>query len=381
MHPADDHGAWLSYFGRPELAAVTVTVTEAGYLRGPDGGLDASRLRSAPTSRRCAATRPPWCALRRPGWSPGWRHAQRAGRGPLALVPCDNLPGNGALARRVTGDLADLVGGGPGRVAGRVRDGRLHRGRPDHAAVTVRPTSGRVAAATGRADRCPVVTEPFAEWVLGGAFPAGRPRWEDAGAVFTDDVTPFEHRKLWLLNGAHSLLAYAGSLRGHVDRRRRHGRRRRAGRGWRSGGSRRRRTWNSPPPTSPPTSQALLDRFGNPRMRHRLGQIAADGSQKLPVRVLPVLRAERAAGRLPPGGIRILAAWLCHLRGLGEPVRDVRAAELVPLARGSWQYAAPRLLGWLDPRLGDDRELAAAVAGLGGELAAAGGMLADPGGQ
>ena len=60
-----------------------------------------------------------------------------------------------------------------------------------------------------------MVTEPFTEWVLSGEFPAGRPAWEDAGARFVDDITPFEERKLWLLNGAHSLLAYAGSARGH----------------------------------------------------------------------------------------------------------------------------------------------------------------------
>lgn len=73
-----------------------------------------------------------------------------------------------------------------------------------------------VLESTGFDDRCPVVSEPFQEWVLSGAFPAGRPRWEDAGATFTSDITPYEHRKLWLLNGAHSLLAYAGSIRGHA---------------------------------------------------------------------------------------------------------------------------------------------------------------------
>src|SRR5690606_41791969 len=73
----------------------------------------------------------------------------------------------------------------------------------------------KLRGATGREDRVPVVTEPFSEWVLEGEFPAGRPRWEDAGARFTSDIAPFEARKLYLLNGAHSLLAYAGPPRGH----------------------------------------------------------------------------------------------------------------------------------------------------------------------
>ena len=68
---------------------------------------------------------------------------------------------------------------------------------------------------TAVSDACPVVTEPLCEWVLNGTFATGRPRWEDAGATVTEDVTPFEHRKLWLLNGGHSLLAYAGSILGH----------------------------------------------------------------------------------------------------------------------------------------------------------------------
>ena len=65
---------------------------------------------------------------------------------------------------------------------------------------------------TGFADKAPVVTEPFASWVIEGEFPAGRPAWEKAGAEFVDDIEPFENRKLWLLNGSHSLMAYYGPV-------------------------------------------------------------------------------------------------------------------------------------------------------------------------
>lgn len=77
---------------------------------------------------------------------------------------------------------------------------------------------------------------------------------------------------------------------------------------------------------------ALLDRFANPRIRHALAQIAADGSQKLPVRILPVLHRERAAGRVSQGAVRVLAAWVCHLRGRGVPVTDTEAARGPELA-------------------------------------------------
>ena len=94
-------------------------------------------------------------------------------------------------------------------------------------------------------------------------------------------------------------------------------------------------------------------------MRHRLAQIAADGSQKLPIRILPVLRAERAAGRMPDGAVRVLAAWISHLRGAGAPVTDPRADELVALAAGP--EAVRRILEALDPALAADDELVASV--------------------
>jgi len=113
---------------------------------------------------------------------------------------------------------------------------------------------------------------------------------------------------------------------------------------------------------------ALLDRFANPRMQHRLAQIAADGSQKLPVRILPALRAERAAGRLPEGATLALAAWVCHLRGAGGPVDDVRAEQYLPLARGPLTEATRRVLAALDPEAGADPELVTAVAAVAKEL-------------
>jgi fructuronate reductase len=108
---------------------------------------------------------------------------------------------------------------------------------------------------------------------------------------------------------------------------------------------------------------ALLNRFANPRIRHRLAQVAADGSQKLPVRVLPVLRAERAQGRLPIGALRILAAWVGHLRGDGVPVTDP-AATVVAAATGPLDDAVRRVLAYLDPALAADTDLATAVTGL-----------------
>lgn len=358
-HAAADQDAWLRYFQAPELSAVTSTVTEAGYLRGPDGGLDTRRLdvqadiealRSNPTGlvRTAPARLVAGMAARR-----------RADAGPLALVPCDNTPGNGVLAERVVRDLAQLI---DADLAGWLEDSvAVVSTMVDRITPRAAPEDlAAVLESTGFDDRCPVVSEPFHEWVLSGAFPAGRPRWQDAGAAFTSDVTPYEHRKLWLLNGAHSLLAYAGSITGHETV---------AGaaadetcRSWLE------EWWTvASPHLNQPTAEiaayraALLERFANTRMHDRLDRIAADGSQKLPICILPVLRAERAAGRVPPGATRVLAAWVCHLRGLGAPVNDVRASEVVPLAKGPLAEAVPLVLAALDPALGADTDVVTIV--------------------
>jgi fructuronate reductase len=283
------------------------------------------------------------------------------------VVPCDNVQDNGALARRVVLELAQTAD--PGLADWVAASVQFVSTVVDRITPHPAPADQQAAqAATGWADRCPVVTEPFAEWVLSGQFPAGRPDWPQAGALITDDLTPYEQRKLWLLNGAHSLLAYAGSALGHhsvpqafADD---------TCRGWVTD------WWLA---ASEHLSQsdleladyqaALAARFSNTRLSDRLERIAEDGSQKLPNRVLPVLRAERAAGRLPTAATRMLAAWMCHLRGLGAPVSDVAAAEVVPLASGPLRQAVPALLRWLDPDLGEDSEVISAVAAQCEELA------------
>jgi fructuronate reductase len=101
---------------------------------------------------------------------------------------------------------------------------------------------------------------------------------------------------------------------------------------------------------------ALVARFSNPRIRHRLAQIAADGSQKVRIRVLPVLRGERAAGRMPAGAVRVLAAWIDHLRGIGAKVDDAGA--------GPYQDRAGSVrdvLALLAPDLAGDTDLVEAV--------------------
>jgi fructuronate reductase len=354
-HYGADHRAWLDYFSSSQLAAVTLTVTEAGYLRSAGGGLDREHpaVRVDVEKLRHDLTAPVTTAPAR--LVAGFAARRAVDAGPLAVVPCDNQPGNGAIAARVTHDLATLV-------APDLADYLADNVWPVSTMVdriTPHTTNKDVAdltAMTGVEDRCPVITEPFHEWVLSGPFPLGRPQWERSGATFTDDISPYENRKLWLLNGGHSLLAYAGSLRGHptvaaaiADD---------TCRVWLD------EWWaeatghlDLPLAAVAAYRRALIDRFHNPRIEHRLDQIAMDGSQKLVVRILPVLRMERAAGRLPQGATRVLAAWICCLRIDGASINDVRADELRGLAGGERSEAARRLLDLLDPAVAADQDV------------------------
>jgi fructuronate reductase len=357
--PADDHEGWRRALADPRTAAVTITVTEAAYLRGRDGGAD----RDDPAlAQDLAALRsdPAAGVTTVPGRLVAGLLARRAAdAGPIALVPCDNLADNGRIVAAVVRDVAgqvdeDLVDWLENQVASvtTMVDRITPATTPDDLEV--------VARETGWADQAPVVTEPFSEWVLEGSFPAGRPDWEAAGATVTRDIAPFERRKLWLLNGAHSLLAYAGPSRGHTtiaeastDP---------VCRGWVE------QWWDEavahlPLPDAELTAyrEALADRFANPRMRHQLAQIAADGSQKLAVRVVPVLREERAAGRVPAGATRALAAWIRHLREQADQVTDVRADEVVALASGPLDEAVRRVVRDLAADLAEDDALVDAV--------------------
>jgi fructuronate reductase len=367
VHRSDDHAAWLGYWASPEVVVVTLTVTEAGYLRGSDGRLDAARddVRADLDALRGDPSAP---VRTTPGRLVAGLLARReAGAGGITIVPCDNLPENGSALAAVVADVVDAVDPSLAPwVAEHVEFATTMVDRITPA--TTDEHRDLVLRETGLVDAAPVPTEPFSEWVIQGTFASGRPAWDAAGAHVVDDVEPFEQRKLWLLNGAHSLLAYAGTIRGHetvADA---------VGdavlRGWVE------QWWDEasayltlPADDVAAYRAALLDRFGNPAIRHALAQIAADGSQKLPVRILPTLRSELAAGRVPPGATRVLAAWVVHLRGTGAPVKDARADDVLALVTGTPEESVHRVLEFLAPDLADHDGLRAAVVAHAEELA------------
>lgn len=302
---------------------VTLTITEKGYCHDPATG----QLNFAHPDivRDLAEAGRPQSAVGL--LSTALAARMRSGAGPFTVLCCDNLPHNGALLRGLVLAFAAA------------RDPALARWIEDQVSfpstmvdrIVPATTQGDIAendAALGWHDAAPVVHEPFRQWAIEDAFVAGRPAWERGGAQFVVDVAPFEAMKLRLLNGSHSALAYLGYLAGHefiyqvaaqsefVAFMRRLMRDEVAP------------TLRVPPGVDLAAYQrALVERFSNPALPHRTQQIAMDGSQKLPQRLLGTVRDNLAAGREVGLLALAVAGWMRYVSGVDEAGRPIKVTD------------------------------------------------------
>lgn len=265
---------------------------------------------------------------------------RRTGAAAFTVLSCDNLPDNGPLlragvlgfARRTYTDLARWIEDAvafPATMVDRITPATTDR------------TLADVAALTGRQDLAAVETEPFSQWVIEDRFPQGRPAWEAGGAEFVSDVRPHEEMKLRMLNGSHSLIAYAGQMldlpyvRNAVADAplaaliRRH--MRAAGATLRAG-------------LDPDSyAEALMGRFANPAIAHQTRQIAMDGTEKLSQRwFAPATDALRSGSdpRAFAFATAVWLAWLADLASRGETPDDPRADTLMQRTRTAGNDAA-----------------------------------------
>lgn len=323
----EDPELLIGVMADPGTRIVSLTVTEKGYCHDPATG---TLTEAHPDIIHDLAD------LARPRTVPGFLLAalQRrrvAGIPPFTVLCCDNLPSNGKTVHRVISRMADLIGPELGE---HVRNEVACPGTMVDRIVpaTTDADRGRVSARLGLIDAWPVVAEPFSQWVIEDNFPMGRPRWEIAGAQFVREVEPFELMKLRLLNGAHSSLAYLGLLAGHetVAEASADPKLARFLEGY----------WAEVRPAVPPPEGTdlavycgrLLERFRNPAIRHRLVQIATDGSQKLPQRLLGTVRDNLAGGRSISHAAKAIAAFAVHVAG--DSARDPLAAEMSAALNG-----------------------------------------------
>ncbi|MET0293920.1 MAG: mannitol dehydrogenase family protein [Phenylobacterium sp.] len=315
---AADPARAAALISEPATRIVSLTVTEKGYARRGDGSLDRVAADGAGSIY--------------PLIGDGLRRRRGAGLPGVTLLSCDNLADNGRQLERL---LLGYLGGTDAALATWVeRECAFPSTMVDRIVPATTATDlDIIAARLGLRDEGVVLTEPFSQWVIEDRFAGPRPRWEMVGAELVGDVAPYETAKLRMLNGAHSALAYLGLERGHtyvhqaiadpalrplVEQLIRE----------------EAATSFTPAPGQDLAAyaHALLARFANPALQHRLAQIAIDGSQKIPNRWLPVLAFHRSYGRRCSATLAALAAWLRLVRGDNGGVDDPQAEAL----RAAW---------------------------------------------
>lgn len=348
----------LAAMAAPQTRIVGLTITEKGYARDPASGrLDVDR-------DDVRADLDGWGA-RAPGSAVGFIVAALARRlaadvAPFTALSSDNLPDNGAALRGVVLDFVDALGArAPQGLRAWIE---AHGAFPSAMVDRIAPAPAEVDAAAAQAalglrDAAPVATEPFSQWVVEDRFACGRPDLGAVGVELVDDVAPFERMKLRMLNGAHSTIAYLGALAGHTHvadvmadaplRTLVEGLMRREAA----------RTVDLPEATLTAYADRLLTRFDNPALRHRVAQIAMDGSQKLPQRLLAPIRESRASGRPAPRATLGVAGWIAYASGRAVPggpargsIDDPLAARFAEIAASAGEDAAALAAGFLDLR-------------------------------
>jgi mannitol 2-dehydrogenase len=284
----DDPGAFAAQIADPGIEILSLTITESGYsLERPNETIEA--IVDGLEARRVA------------------------GGGPLTILSCDNLPGNGTVARNAVmavcekrhHGLASWVEGActfPNSMVDRITPQTAESDR-----AWLRETLGIV-------DAWPVVAEPYRQWVLEDRFAAGRPRFEDAGVLFTDDVRSWEVYKLRMLNATHSCMAYLSSLAGivYVDE-----------------------ALGVPPmrrflerflrdeaiptlteiPGHPREDYAatVLQRFKNTGVRDQIARLCVDGTAKFPKFLIPTIDRQLELGGPLDCAALALAGWARYL--------------------------------------------------------------------
>jgi fructuronate reductase len=320
-----DRAALIARFADPNIAVVTSTVTEKGYCHDPATG--ALNREHPDIAHDLAHPDAPVSAI---GILVAGLAARRAAKsGPLSssltFVCCDNLPHNGrmvqglvaAFARERDPALAEWIG--------------AHVAFPSSMVDRIVPATTDAERLLGAHDAAPVAAEAFGQWVIENRFAGARPAWETAGAQFVADVAPFEMMKLRLLNGSHSTLAYLGFLMGHDFV-------------WQAAADpllakliERQMAEEIVPTLARPADTdlnaycgQLMQRFRNSALPHRTKQIAMDGSQKLPQRLLGTVRDRITAGAPYTHLALAVAGWIRYASGTDEAGKRIDVAD--PLA-------------------------------------------------
>ena len=318
LYAPDDRQAVIDALAAPECRIVTLTITEGGYyyIEG-SGEFDANH----PTIQH---------DLQHPDQPIGTYgfliaaldRRRQQGLAPFTILSCDNLQGNGNIARKMVTAFAELR---DPTLATWIRENVTF---PNCMVDRITPATtdadrAMVSDQFGIEDGFPVVTEPFIQWVIEDRFCAGRPAWEKVGVQFTEDVHPYELIKIRLLNASHLLIGYLGELAGYhyvhevmADPL------------FRSAIANLMEEVTStlhPVPGMDLTEykQTLIERFSNPKIQDQLPRLCLNGSAKIPKFVLGSVRDRLQQGRSVQYLGLVIAAWFRYLSGVTDQGRTI----------------------------------------------------------
>jgi fructuronate reductase len=354
--------AVIEAMSQPDVAIVSMTVTEKGYCYMPSSGKlnpdhpDIVHDLANPTQPRSLPGLILAAIIRRRE-----RHLP-----PFSVMSCDNMPENGHVTRNVITQLAE-------RHSAELADYiQTHITFPSTMVDRIVPAMtdaafDALAERLGSCDPVAVEAEPFFQWVIEDNFVNGRPAWENAGAELVSDVLPFEEMKLRMLNGSHSFLAYLGFLAGyeHISDCMADASYRAAARAL---------MLQDQAPTLRTQgvdleayADSLIARYENRAIKHRTYQIATDGTQKLPQRLLDSARWHLRNGTSCDFVLLGVAGWMRYVSGVDEQgqaieIRDPLKDQLANIVANSEDGAArvKALLG-LNAVFGDDLQQQAFV--------------------
>jgi fructuronate reductase len=291
---------------------VTLTITEKGYRIDPHTG---SLNTADPQVQADLAGNPPQTAIGQ--ITRGIQQRSRTDGGPLTVVSCDNLPGNGELTGTLVRAFAAALPDAESRPLLAWLDANVTFPNTMVDRMVPATTAADLDAVEhelGLRDEAAVVAEPFMQWVIEDNFAGNRPAWEEAGALFSTDVAAWEAAKLRLLNASHSMLAYLGLATGKEtisDA---------VGEDAFRTACARMMAEDAVPTISLPAGldggtycAQVLERFANPALGHTTAKVGTDGSQKIGLRLLTTVRAGLAAGHAPKWAALAVAAWMHHV--------------------------------------------------------------------
>jgi mannitol 2-dehydrogenase len=331
----DDEEAVIEKMAAATTRIVSLTITEGGYNLSDVTG-------------EFAASNPAVVADLVPGAVPrtvfglvteALRRRRERGLAPFTVMSCDNLQGNGELAKRVFTAFAGLR---DHRLGDWVeREVRFPNSMVDRITpVTTDADRAAIAERFGIDDRWPVVCEPYTQWVLEDGFTMGRPPYQLAGVQVVGNVEPYELMKLRLLNGSHQAMCYFGYLAGcrlvheaaqdplfqefllgYMN--------------------------EEAAPTLPPVpgidldgyKRTLIERFSNPQVRDTIARLCAESSDRIPKWVLPVIRQQLATGGEISRSAAVVASWARYAEGIDEQGQPI---EVVDRLRDSLMQRARR---------------------------------------